>query len=158
MTGGPTPDGRAAIGAANPCGSDPGGSDRCGSERGSAMVTALVLLFAFTAGAMIWLARDVDRTVSNRSIAASIAFQAARGGAQQVEVAALRGEAVVIDPVLAEREARRIAGRLFAEYGVEGTVAMSVDPRDQVVTVRIELVDPAGTVSGVGSARPQEGS
>ena len=44
------------------------------------MVTALVLLFAFTAGGVIWLSRDVNRRVSNRSAAQSIVFQAARVG------------------------------------------------------------------------------
>ena len=54
------------------------------------MVTGLVLLFAFTAGGVIWLARDVNRSVSNRSAAQSIAFQAARSAAQQVGITSLR--------------------------------------------------------------------
>jgi hypothetical protein len=46
------------------------------------MATSLVLLFTFTAGGVVWLARDVDRAISNRAAAQSIAFQAARSGAQ----------------------------------------------------------------------------
>ena len=53
-------------------------------DRGSATVTALVLVFAFTAGAVIWLASDVNSRVADRSAAQSVAFQAARAGAQQV--------------------------------------------------------------------------
>ena len=98
---------------------------RCRGERGTALVTALVLLFAFTAGGVIWLARDVNQRVSNRSAAQSIAFQAARSGAQQVEVASLRDGGpteLVIDEPLAREQALRIASRLFAEYDVDGAV------------------------------------
>ena len=56
--------------------SDEHESRRGRGERGTALVTALVLLFAFTAGGVIWLSRDVNRRVSNRSAAQSIAFQA----------------------------------------------------------------------------------
>ncbi len=67
-------------------------------ERGSAVVTALVLLFVFTAGGVIWLSRDVNRVITNRSAAQSIAFQSARAGAQQVDVGsfARRGEPTVV--------------------------------------------------------------
>ena len=49
---------------------------RCRDDRGMAMVTGLVLLFAFTAGGLVWLARDANRSVSNRTAAQSIAFEA----------------------------------------------------------------------------------
>ena len=119
-----------------------------------ATVTALVLLFAFTAGGVIWLARDVNRRVGNRSAAQSIAFQAARSGAQQVEVASLRDQAianVVVDPLLARQQAVLIADRLFDEYEVDGAVLrVSVD--NDMVTVEVRISDSAGDVVGVGSA------
>jgi Tfp pilus assembly protein PilX len=139
---------------------DPTAQRRCRGERGTAMVAALVLLFAFTAGGVIWLSRDVNRRVSNRSAAQSIAFQAARSGAQQVEVAALRdGGAVplVIDVPAAQLQARRVADRLFAEYDVDGTV-QGVGVAGVTVTVTVTISDPAGDVVGVGSARAEVGS
>ena len=47
-----------------------------------AVRAALVFLFAFTSVGLVWLSRDVNRVVANRSAAQSIAFQAARAGAQ----------------------------------------------------------------------------
>jgi hypothetical protein len=124
------------------------------------MVTALVLLFAFTAGGVIWLSRDVNRRVSNRSAAQSIAFQSARSGAQQVQIVSLRdgGDArLVIDEPAAREQALRIADRLFDEYDLDGTV-VRVTVADVNVTVEVRVSDPAGDVIGVGSARAEEGS
>ena len=129
-------------------------------QRGTALVTALVLLFAFTAGGVIWLARDVNRRVSNRSAAQSIAFQAARSGAQQVEVAALRDgveASVVIDVDEAFEQSHQIAERLFDQYGLDGTV-LEVYVEDITVTVTVKIFDPVGDVIGVGSARAEAGS
>jgi Tfp pilus assembly protein PilX len=137
---------------------DPDGRGR--GERGTALVTALVLLFAFTAGGVVWLARDVDRRVANRSAAQSIAFQAARTGAQQIEVGTLRGgsaDDVSVDAAAANVQARRIASRLFDEYGVDGSV-VAVTVVDRTVTVEVRLSDPVGDVVGVGSARAEAGS
>lgn len=133
---------------------------RCRGERGTALVTALVLLFAFTAGGVIWLARDVNQRVSNRSAAQSIAFQAARSGAQQVEVASLRDGGpteLVIDEPLAREQALRIASRLFDEYDVDGAV-LRISVVDVTVTVEVQISDAAGDVVGVGSARAEAGS
>ena len=133
---------------------------RCRGERGTAMVTALVLLFTFTAGGVIWLSRDVNRRVSNRSAALSIAFQSARSGAQQVQIISLRdgGDArLVIDEPAAREQALRIADRLFDEYDLDGTV-VRVTVADVTVTVEVRVSDPAGDVIGVGSARAEEGS
>ena len=83
-------------------------------DRGSAMVTGVVLMFAFTAGAIIWLARDVDRAVADRASAQSIGFQAARSGAQQVDIDALRrvpGGTIDIDRELARAAAEATAAR-----------------------------------------------
>ena len=128
-------------------------------DRGTALVTALVLLFAFTAGGVIWLARDVNERVSNRSAAQSIAFQAARSGAQQVEVASLRDGGptkLAIDEPLAREQALRIATRLFDEYDVDGTV-LNISVVDVTVTVEVQISDQAGDVVGVGSAQAEAG-
>jgi len=124
------------------------------------MVTALVLLFAFTAGGVIWLARDVNRRITNRSAAQSIAFQAARSGAQQVRVSSLRDGGpvkVVIDVPSAREQALRVADRLFDEYDVDGSV-VQISVADVTVTVEVQIKDPAGDVVGVGSARAEAGS
>jgi hypothetical protein len=124
-----------------------------------AMVTGLVLIFAFTAGAVIWLARDVNRSVSNRSAAQSIAFQAARSGAQQLEIAALRGDhgTIAVDPARADGAARETARALFAEYGVDGTVVTVRVIAPDAVEVEVRIADPAGDVIGIGSARAEAG-
>ena len=132
---------------------------RCRGDRGMAMVTGLVLLFAFTAGGVIWLARDANRSVSNRTAAQSIAFQAARSAAQQVGVAALReGAEVRVDDEAARRAAESTAGELFAGYDVDGhVVSVTVVPPD-MVEVEVEISDPAGDVTGVAAARAEAGS
>jgi hypothetical protein len=124
-----------------------------------AMVTGLVLLFAFTAGGVIWLARDVDRSVSNRTAAQSIAFQAARSAAQQIGVASLRdGAEVLVDADAARRAAETTAGELFRGYDVDGHVVdVTVRPPD-IVEVEVLISDPAGDVTGVASARAEAGS
>jgi Flp pilus assembly secretin CpaC len=133
---------------------------RLRGERGVATVTGLVLLFAFTAGAVVWLARDVNRTVGNRSAAQSIAFQAARSGAQQVDVDSLRdggsGE-VVIDESRAEAAARATATLLFEDYRVDGAVVAVRFVDADGVEVEVRIDDPAGDVTGIASARAETG-
>lgn len=127
-------------------------------ERGSAVVTALVLLFAFTAGGVIWLSRDVNRVITNRSAAQSIAFQSARAGAQQVDVGSLRGSGeptVVLNEERARVEGRLIADELFGAYGVSGTSSMTIDGDTVTVTVTIE--DPDGDATATGSVQAQTG-
>ena len=127
-------------------------------ERGSAVVTALVLLFAFTAGGVIWLSRDVNRVVTNRSAAQSIAFQSARAGAQQVDVGALRGSGeptVVLNEARARTEGRRIADELFAAYGVSGTSSMAI--AGDTVTVTVTILDRVGDSTASGSVQARTG-
>ena len=136
-----------------------GSVDRGRGDRGTAFVTALVLLFAFTAGGVIWLSRDVNRRVSNRSAAQSIAFQAARSGAQQVSVVDLRGgghTAVIIDEPAARQQAARVASQLFDAFGVDGAIDRVTVVAD-TVTVQLTITDVAGDVTGIGSARAQAG-
>jgi hypothetical protein len=124
-----------------------------------AMVTGLVLLFAFTAGGVIWLARDANRSVSNRTAAQSIAFQAARSAAQQVGVASLRAGAMVqLDGQSARHAAEAAAADLFAGYDIDGRVVrVTVLPPD-TVEVEVRVSDPAGDVTGVAAARAEDGN
>lgn len=133
-------------------------SRRGRGERGSAVVTALVLLFAFTAGGVIWLSRDVNRVITNRSAAQSIAFQAARAGAQQVEVGSLRGSGdatVTLNDDRARAEGIRIAGELFEAYGVTGSSSMVIN--GDTVTVTVTIDDPTGEATASGSVQAQTG-
>ncbi len=126
-------------------------------DRGSAMVVGVVLMFAFTAGAIIWLARDVDRAVSDRASAQSIAFQAARSGAQQVDIDALRrvpGGTIDIDRELARVAAEATAARLLEAYDLDGRIT-AIDVVGDRVTVAVEVNTAGRTVTGAGSARAQ---
>jgi hypothetical protein len=121
------------------------------------MVAGVVLMFAFTAGAIIWLARDVDRAVSDRASAQSIAFQAARSGAQQVDIDALRrrpGGPIDIDPELAGSAAAATAARLLDAYDLDGRIT-SIDIVGDRITVALEVETAGRTVTGAGSARAQ---
>ena len=101
----------------------------------------------------------MNRRVSNRAAAQSIAFQAARSGAQQISLASLRdggSDEIVIDVERATEQAGAVARRLFIEYGVTGTVdSVAID--GEVVTVRVTVIDPAGDARGIGSAEPEVG-
>jgi hypothetical protein len=123
-----------------------------------ATITGLVLVFAFTAGGVVWLARDANRSVSNRTAAQSIAFQAARSGAQQLGVASLReGAEVRVDADAARRAAESTAADLFSGYDVDGlVVGVTVVPPD-MVRVEVRIDDPAGDVTGVASASAESG-
>ena len=115
-----------------------------------------MLIFAFTFLGMVWLARDVDRGVSNRSAAQSIAFQAARSGAQSASIADLRGSdaAVGIDERAARLAATATAGALFASYGLEGSIT-SIDIDGDRVAVTVEITDAGVTVTGAGTVRAE---
>jgi len=130
-------------------------SRRARGEGGSGTVAAITLIFAFTFLGLVWLARDVDRSISNRSAAQSIAFQAARSGAQAADVTALRDGAVTaVEPMAAHVAAQRTATALFASYGVSGTVTeISVD--GDRVTVSVTITDAGRTVSGSGTVRAE---
>jgi len=126
-----------------------------GGDNGSGTVAAITLVFAFTFLGLVWLARDVDRSVSNRSAAQSIAFQAARSGAQAADVTALRtGETSAIQPGPARAAARRTAAALFASYGVSGAVT-AIDVQRDRVTVRVTITDSGRTVTGAGTVRAE---
>ena len=137
---------------------------RLRGDRGQAFVVALVVLFTFTGAAAVWLARDVNQRVSDRSALQSVAFQAARSGAQQIDLDRLREGAtgeVVIDDRAARAAASQTAGLLAAQYGLEAriisqgydggrldtwavTLALNADPGDEV--------DDALSVTGIAHA------
>ncbi|MFZ8998610.1 MAG: hypothetical protein ACO225_06725 [Ilumatobacteraceae bacterium] len=109
-------------------------------ERGTALVAATILLFSFTAAAMILLARDYDQRIATRSVAQAVAFQAARAGAQQIDVEVVRRDGlVVLDREAAEEQARLTAQRLLIDQGETGTVIVSIEA-DRVLVV-VEIVD-----------------
>lgn len=120
------------------------------------MVAGIVLMFAFTFSGLVWLARDVDRGVSNRSAAQSIAFQAARSGAQATSIGEVRGgtDIATIDVAEARNRAATTAASLFASYGVAGRVtAIAVDVDS--VSVSVEIVDDGLVVTGAGIVRAE---
>ncbi len=127
---------------------------RLRGERGSGLVAGIALIFAFTFLGLVWLARDVDRGVSNRSAAQSIAFQAARSGAQSTAVTDLRSGTTLVDPAAASRAATSTAAALFASYGVQGSVT-SIDVVADSVSVSVTITDDGRTVTGAGTVRAE---
>ena len=130
-------------------------ADRLHGERGAGLVVGITLIFAFTFLGLVWLARDVDRSVSNRSAAQAIAFQSARSGAQTALVPALRhGAAPTIDADAARSAAAATAAQLFASYGVSGTIA-SVGVGSDEVHVTVTIADGGRSVSGSATVRAE---
>lgn len=129
---------------------------RAGRDRGSAVVGGIVVMFALTTGAFIWLARDVDRAIGARADAQSIAFQAARAGAQHLDEGALRSGTVEIDPVAATDAATHAGRRLLAAYGSVGRVS-AVDVEGDAISVEVTIDDGGRTVAGVATVRARRG-
>ena len=130
------------------------GIRRCtGDDRGAGLVVGIAVMFAFTFLGLVWLARDVDRAVSNRSAAQAIAFQSARAGAQAAVVPGLRsGDQPIVDDAAAHAAASRTAEALFASYEVSGritSIAVGVDD----VTVAVAIDDDGHTATGIGTVR-----
>ncbi len=130
--------------------------DRCRGDRGAGLVAGVALVFAFTFLGIVWLARDVDRGVSNRSAAQSIAFQAARSGAQATSIGDLRStnRAVTVDADAARVAAMRTAESLFASYAVNGSIS-SIDVTAETVSVTVTITDGSVTVTGAGTVRAE---
>ena len=92
-------------------------------DRGSATVLMITLCFTFLAGSLVWLSRTVDQSLDDRTNAASIAFQAARAGAQAIDPTALRAGQVIVDPVAARMVVAETTARLLAVNGDVGSLA-----------------------------------
>lgn len=119
-------------------------------EAGAGLVLAITVIFAVTFGGLVWLARDVDRSVSNRSTASSIAFQAARSGAQAARISDLRGgREPTLDPAAAHAAAVDTATRLLRDYKASGTV--DVDVGVDRVTATVSISEAGRTVTGVAT-------
>ncbi|HEY8092938.1 MAG TPA: pilus assembly protein TadG-related protein [Acidimicrobiales bacterium] len=120
--------------------------------------TANALIIVAMTGVMILaagLAFDGSRVLAARREAVDLANQAARAGAQAVEVGGVRAGRVGLDP----RTAAEVANQFVAATGHHGsavaggtTVVVTVD-----ITVDLPLLSAAGlsstTVTGRGSAR-----
>jgi len=135
---------------------EPESTERCRGASGSGLIAGISLLFAFTFLGIVWLARDLDRGVSNRSAAQSIAFQAARSGAQATSIADLRSSdgAPVVDEGAARDAALRTAEALFASYGLSGAVETIAVTGDSVA-VTVTVTDAGVTVTGAGTVRSE---
>jgi len=131
---------------------------RWSDDHGSAMVSALVTLTTVTVGAVLWLARDVDTSLSIRSTADAIAFQAARSGAQQLQIGSLRGAApaVRVDPASAARAARSTADLLLDREGLEGEV-IAVTAVDEWVRVTLRIDGPVMPAEATATAVAERG-
>jgi Tfp pilus assembly protein PilX len=134
--------------------SDERAGRRGAGDHGAGLVAGLALIFAFTFLGLVWLARDVDRGVSNRSAAQSIAFQAARSAAQSTALAELRSGVAIVDPDAARLAAASTAEQLFSSYDVDGTV-VSVDVDGDRVSVTVTITDGGRTVTGAGTVRAE---
>ena len=122
-------------------------SRRGRGERGSGLVAGIVILFSMTFLGLVWLARDVDQGISNRSTAHSVAFQAARSGAQVAFATPLRqGAEPTIDVAGAITAGTVTANRLLKRYDVTGTTQISVDAA--TVTAVVVITDRGVTVTG----------
>ncbi len=128
-----------------------GGARRVAGDNGSGLVAAITILFSLTFLSLVWLARDVDRGVSNEGAAEAIAFQAARSGAQAASIAGLRTGAVVVDESRAQTAALATASQLFDSYGVDGSVtAIEIDPATRRLRVTVRVDDGPVSVIGTG--------
>lgn len=136
--------------------SDPPINNRLRGEHGSGLVAGIVLVFAFTFLGMVWLARDVDRGISNRSAAQSIAFQSARSAAQAVSVGDLRRHPDVqsIDEQTARTAAVTTADALFRSYGVDGSIT-SIEVAGDRASVTVVITDGDVTVTGAATVRAE---
>lgn len=124
-----------------------------GGDRGSATVLALTLVFAFMTGALLWLSRTVDRQLGDRTQAAAVAYEAARAGAQQIDVG-LTTDVAVLDPERAQRAARAAVQAALDADGDSGHVdAVVVDGAQVTVTVTITTSGRPATGTGTATAR-----
>lgn len=131
---------------------------RLSDDRGSGLVAGIVFMFAFTFLGLIWLAGTVDRGISNQSAATSIAFQAARSGAQAALPDEIRGGDVAnLDAGQAQAAANETAATLISSYRLSGNASISSFAiRGTTVIVEITITDGTQTVRGRGAAEAVE--
>ncbi len=108
-------------------------------------LTAFMAVLAVSLFVLIGLVVDTGRAIAARSAAMDAAQQAARAGAGQLSVAALRSGQVVIDP----SEAVMAADAYLSSVGQIGTTSVF----GQTVTVHIVGQDPTVILGIVGIDR-----
>lgn len=111
-----------------------------GEEHGSFTVFVAVLTLALFA--LVGLVIDGGRAVAAQSAATGEAEQAARIGAAQISVQAVRSGAVVVDPTAAVR----VADAYLRTVGTVGSVTVA----GQTVSVHIESSEPTVILGIVG--------
>ncbi len=124
-------------------------------------IPLFVVLLALTAAASLSLLVDGGRATTAQRNANSIAFQASRSAAQELDTGALRNGVIVVSPS-ADAAARSTAATLLDRVGLDGSVtSVDVDGRRITVTITAttNLTSSAAlgrssvTVQGVGSTR-----
>jgi Flp pilus assembly protein TadG len=111
------------------------------SDKGS--FTAFMAVFCVALFVLIGLVVDAGRAIAARSAAMAEAEQAARAGAGQLSVGALRAGQVEIDPVAAVQDA------YLEAVGQPGTASVV----GQIVTVHIATDEPTVILGIVGINR-----
>ena len=130
---------------------------RWGDDRGSVVVTTVVLMVTLTGGALIWLTRDVDRQIAAVSQANAVALQAARAGAQRLTPASLRGaNTITIDRDAANRAATATAINLLDANHTVGRVETVLITGDRI-TVTVSITEAGRTVTGQATAHATAG-
>ena len=130
---------------------------RWGDDRGSVVVTTVVLMVTLTGGALIWLTRDVDRQIAAVSQANAVALQAARAGAQRLTPASLRGaNTITIDRDTASRAATATASNLLDANHTVGRVETVLITGDRI-TVTVSITEAGRTVTGQATAHATAG-
>ena len=121
------------------------------TDAGSATVLMITLCFVFLAGSLVWLSRTVDQSLDDRTNAAAIAFQAARAGAQQIDLTSARRGVAVVDSFAARSAVASTTSRLLAVNGDTGSVT-SVSIDGNRVTVSVTFTSSGRPVTGTASA------
>ena len=116
------------------------GGSRRGSENGS--FTVFVAVLALSLFALIGLVVDGGRAVAAQSAAAGESEQAARIGADQISVEAIRSGIVEIDPAMAFQA----ASAYLQSVGTTGSVTVT----GQTVTVHIQSSEPTVILGIIG--------
>jgi hypothetical protein len=126
-------------------------------ERGSGYIAAFLVLFAVLTLGGVGVLADSARIAAAERHASSAAFEAARAGAQAIDVGARRDGIIAIDPIAARAAAHDAASKLLADSNATIT-AVTVDGDEVVVTVTSHVdswfhVISGRTVTETGRAR-----
>jgi Flp pilus assembly protein TadG len=126
-------------------------------ERGAGYLAAFIVLFGTLTLGGVGVLVDSARIVSAERHASAAAYEAARAGAQAVEVGSARGGGAGIDGAAAQAAAAQAAGGLLA--GSDAQLAAVTVTGDEVVVTITRQVDPwfpiisGRTVTETGRAR-----